>query len=83
MASTLLILFAIGAACALRAPILIVTLILLAVMIAHAIASYSGGSTFLGSLGWGLVFAGSLEAGYLFTHGILYFLYVRGARRKV
>ena len=79
MAWALLILFAIGAACALRVPILIVTLIVVVVTIAYAIVSYSSGSTFLYAIGWGLIFAGALETGYLFTHGVLHFLYVRRA----
>ncbi|OWV96903.1 hypothetical protein [Rhizobium sp. R693] len=81
MVWALLILFTIGAACAPRVPILIVTLIVVVVMIAYAIVSYSNGSPFLHTIGWGLIFAGALQAGHLFMHGVLHFLYVRRAGR--
>ncbi|MDP9811581.1 putative membrane protein [Rhizobium tibeticum] len=77
MAWALLVSFVIGAICALRMPILVFTLVVVAVILTCAIASYSTGSTFLHSIGWGLLFAAVLEAGYLFTHGVLYFLYAR------
>jgi hypothetical protein len=75
-----------GVACALRMPVLIFTLIVLIVMIAYAIASYSIGSSLLQSVAWGLAFAVLLEAGYLSGHGILYCLYSRrtaGRRRRL
>lgn len=69
--------FLTGVVCALRMPILIFTLIVLIVMIACAIASYSVGSSLLQSIAWALAFAGVLEAGYLSGHGILHCLYSR------
>ncbi len=57
MAWALLVSFVIGAICALRMPILVFTLVVVTVILTCAIASYSTGSTFLHSIGWGLLFA--------------------------
>ncbi|SEI00597.1 hypothetical protein SAMN05216228_101560 [Rhizobium tibeticum] len=82
MAWALLVSFVIGAVCALRMPILVFTLVVIAVMIACGVASYATGSSFLHAIGWGLIFAAVLEAGYVFTHGVLFFLYARRANNE-
>ncbi len=79
MGWALAICFVIGAISALRLPVLIFTLIVLVVMAAYAVFSFSTGSAVLPAVGWSIAFAAALEAGYLFTHGALYFLYVRRA----
>ncbi|WP_245306906.1 MULTISPECIES: hypothetical protein [unclassified Rhizobium] len=60
-------------------PILVFTLIVVFVMLGYAIVGLATGSGVLAALGWGLALATLLEAGYLFTHGILYCLYTRRA----
>ncbi|KQV70495.1 hypothetical protein ASC90_09460 [Rhizobium sp. Root1220] len=74
--------FLVGAACALRMPVLVFTIVVLIVLIAYAAASYTTGSSALSSMIWAFIFAAVLEAGYLVSHGILYLVYVKGAGRE-
>jgi len=71
--------FVIGAICALRLPILIFTLIVVFVMLGYAIVGVTTGSGILAAIAWAMALATLLEAGYLFTHAILYCVYTRRA----
>ncbi|MBW9118009.1 hypothetical protein JNB88_30805 [Rhizobium cauense] len=79
MGWALVISFLIGAICGLRVPVLIFTLIVLVVMVAYAVVSYSTGSTVVQAIAWGFVLAAVLEAGYVFTHVLLHAFYTRRA----
>lgn len=79
MGLTLAICFVLGAVSALRMPILVFTLVVMVVMAAYAIFSVVAGMPFLLALGLSMALASVLEAGYIFTHGVLYLLYVRRA----
>ncbi|MDI7862986.1 hypothetical protein MRS76_13565 [Rhizobiaceae bacterium n13] len=69
--------FVIGAICAVRMPVLIFTLIVVAVMFVYAGASYSSGTSVVHAIAWGVALAAVLQAGYVFTHVLLYFFYTR------
>ncbi|CCM78313.1 hypothetical protein [Rhizobium mesoamericanum] len=68
MGWALVVSFLIGAICALRMPVLIFTLIVVAVLIAYTGVSLSTGSPFTHAIGWGFIFVSVLEAGYVVIH---------------
>jgi uncharacterized membrane protein len=67
----------IGAVCALRVPVLIFALLVLAVLAIYAVVSYTTGNTLWYAIGWGIAFAVALEAGYVLTHVLLHAFYAR------
>ena len=79
MGLTLAICFILGAVSALRMPILVFTLVVMVVMGAYTIFSVVAGTSFFLALGLSVALASVLEAGYIFTHGVLYLVYVRRA----
>ncbi|RDJ03288.1 hypothetical protein [Rhizobium grahamii] len=79
MGLTLAICFVLGAVSALRMPILVFTLVVMVVMAAYAIFSVVAGMSSIMAFGWSMALASMLEAGYIFTHTVLYLVYVRRA----
>ncbi|CDN58103.1 Hypothetical protein RG1141_PA12710 (plasmid) [Neorhizobium galegae bv. officinalis bv. officinalis str. HAMBI 1141] len=73
----LVIAFIVGLLCAARLPILIFTLVVLAVVIILATAAIVLDYSVSDALTWASLVAVALEAGCVAMNGIFYFLYVR------
>lgn len=71
--------FLVGAVCAVRLPVLLFTVIVVIVVVAFA--SFITASSTTETVIWAFIYAGVLEAGYLFVHCLFYLVYVRRAAR--
>ena len=75
--------FAIGALCALKIPVLHFAIVVMAVMAVYTIACVLSGGPVVASLLWMVLFAVSLEAGYVFDHLIAYLTATRVTKQEV
>lgn len=79
-----LVWFVIGAICAVRLPILPFTLVVVVGIACYAFTLIGSGNPATTITLWCLFYAASLQAGYFFTHFLLYLIYVKigGRDRK-
>ncbi|OCJ07880.1 hypothetical protein A6U87_11465 [Rhizobium sp. AC44/96] len=79
---SLLVLFLVGAVCAVRLPILHFTLVVVIVIAGYALASIGSAKSGIEVFVWSALYAGALEGGYILANCLFYLVFVKFFARK-